>query len=73
MPFRSIANPEVRQAASEAYVKALARLGIEASDPRSSQLAFQIIACAGAGDTDADQLADRAITALGRSKNHPKA
>jgi hypothetical protein len=64
MPFRSIADPEVRQAASNAYAKALARLGIDGSDPQSSQLAFHIIACAGDGDTDADKLADRAVMAF---------
>lgn len=64
MPFRSIVDPEVRQAASNAYAKALARLGIDGSDQRSSKLAFHIIACAGDSDTDPDKLAERAIAAF---------
>ena len=73
MPFRSILDPQVRQAASSAYAKVLARLGIEGSDPLSGQVAFQIIACARDGDTDADKLAERAIAALRAAEKHPAA
>ncbi len=76
MPFRSITDPEVRQAASNAYAKALARLGIDGSDPQSSKLAFHVIACADGGDTDADKLCERAIAAFQsaakRTAPHPK-
>jgi hypothetical protein len=64
MPFRSIVDPQVRRAASSAYAKALARLGIDGSDPQSSKLAFHIIACAGDGDTDPDKLCERAMAAF---------
>jgi hypothetical protein len=64
MPFRSIIDPQVRRAASNAYAKALALLGIDGTDPQSSKLAFHIIACAGDGDTDADKLCERAIAAF---------
>jgi hypothetical protein len=64
MPFRLIEDPDVRQAASSAYVKVLARLGIDGLHPKSGDVALTIISLVREGVTDAEKLTERIIVAV---------
>jgi hypothetical protein len=63
MPFRLIEDPDVRQAASSAYVKVLARLGIDGLHPKSGEVALKIISLVREGVTDPEKLTERTIVA----------
>jgi hypothetical protein len=64
MPFRLIEDPDGRQAASSAYVKVLARLGIDGLHPKSGDVALTIISLVREGVTDAEKLTERIIVAV---------
>ncbi len=70
--YRLIQNstfaPREASAMTEAYERALAKLGIaDRADPRTDSIAFAILHLLREGETDTDRLADFACRALGKS------
>jgi hypothetical protein len=64
MPFRAIANSELRAKMTEAYDMARAQLQIDDTNPLTGKLAIEIIALGEKGVSEAKELCMRAIAAL---------
>jgi hypothetical protein len=66
MPFHNYSgfNDAMLKAMTAAYDKAVARLGIEPSDPLTSKLAARIAALASEGEGDPNGLCEKALDGL---------
>jgi hypothetical protein len=70
MPFRDYSgfDDAVLKVMTAAYDAAIAKLGINNTDPRTSNIAARIAALASEGERDPTKLCDQAIAGLGKKR-----
>jgi hypothetical protein len=73
VPFRDYSgfNDETLKIMTAAYDAAIAKLGINASDPLTSNIAARIAAMTSEGERDPVKLCDQAINGLDAKKRRP--
>jgi hypothetical protein len=74
VPFRDYSgfNADTLKAMTEAYDTAIAKLGIKAGDPLTSNVAAAIAALASEGERDPAQLCEKTIAGLKKKKRRPQ-
>ena len=73
VPFRDYSgfNDATLKAMTAAYDAAIAKLGIKAGDPLTSNVAAVIAALASEGERDPAQLCEKALTGLKKKRRRP--